>query len=491
VKILQPQFEGQTKTKLGNSEVKSFVESMVNESLAAYLEENPRIAKVVVGKAVDAARAREAARKARDLTRRKSALDSGGLPGKLADCQEKDPEKAELYLVEGDSAGGSAKQGRDRSFQAILPLRGKILNVQRARLNKVLSNQEILLLIQALGAGIDQDLDLEKLRYHRVIIMTDADVDGSHIRTLLLTFFHGHYRELIERGYLYIAQPPLFRLKRGKDEVYLKDEAELTRALIQQACHDAVVVVGEKQRPIEADELQVFVERLEELGAARERLLMRYPEELFKTLLAADIEPLIEGHLFADQAEAAPVIEALDAQDIAHDLVEVARPVETESDDGVSDEAGEGDDAPAPEREVEIAYRCLVDGHDLNALLSSKHYLRTRVLEAELAELSQGPYVLTKGETRVEHDDRWEFVEALKDRGKKGASVQRYKGLGEMNPEQLWETTMDPERRKLLQVRIEDFEAAEEIFDVLMGDVVESRRRFIEVNALEADNIDI
>ena len=486
VKLLQPQFEGQTKTKLGNSEVKSFVETMVNDGLAAYLEENPRVAKVVIGKALEAARAREAARKARDLTRRKSALDSGNLPGKLADCQEKDPEKSELFLVEGDSAGGSAKQGRNRAFQAILPLRGKILNVQRARLNKMLSSEQILLLIQALGAGIDQDLDLSRLRYHKVIIMTDADVDGSHIRTLLLTFFHMHYRELIERGFLYIAQPPLYKVKKGKDERYLKDERSLTNWLIEQASQGTTVTVGPEAEELDESQLKDFVRKLDELIGSRDRLDRLFPSKLVSGLLEADVEPLTGRQLHESEEAAGAAADAVRAAgfDCRVDRVVALETPET-------DEPEEGAEPPEPV-EVEKGWRVVAEGgFDVSLLIASKHYVRVRILERELSAWSSGPFVIAEGDKRDELTDRVELLEELKRRGKKGASVQRYKGLGEMNAEQLWETTMDPSKRQLLQVRIEDSEAAEEIFDILMGDVVEDRRRFIEENALEAENIDV
>ena len=491
VKLLQPQFEGQTKTKLGNSEVKSFVETLVNDSLAAYLEEHPKVAKIVVGKALEAARAREAARKARDLTRRKSALDSGNLPGKLADCQEKDPEKSELFLVEGDSAGGSAKQGRNRAFQAILPLRGKILNVQRARLHKMLASEQILLLIQALGAGIDHELDLEKLRYHKIIIMTDADVDGSHIRTLLLTFFHMHYRELIERGFLYIAQPPLYKVKKHKDERYLKDEQSLTNWLIEQASNGAQVVIGPEAEELDEKRLKDFVRKLDELERSRNRLNRAYPAAVVQALLEADHEPLPGKQLHETQEAAEAVAETVRATGVD---CRVDRVVALQAPAIEPEEPGEPeneDEDPTP-IEIEKGWRIAAQGgFDISLLLGSKHYVRLRILEKDLAKWSSGPFVLVHGETREEHSDRVAFLEALKKRGKKGASVQRYKGLGEMNADQLWETTMDPTVRELLQVRIEDTEASEAIFDILMGDVVEDRRRFIEDNALEAENIDV
>jgi len=488
VKLPQPQFEGQTKAKLGTTEVKSFVEQLVYEKLSAFLDENPRIAKAIVGKTIDAAHAREAARKAREATRRKSALDMAGLPGKLADCQERDPAKAELYLVEGDSAGGTAKQGRNRAYQAILPLRGKILNVQRARLDKVLGNQEILLLVQALGASIGNELDLAKLRYHRVVIMTDADVDGSHIRTLLLTFFHNHFREVIERGYLYIAQPPLYRVKKGKDERYVKDEAELTRLIVQDAATSSTVSVGTPPRPLDARELGEIVRKLEELIQAREMLAKRFPEAVLDALVAASTEPLAGGHPFRSVEQAQAVVDALTKAGIESEISRIEAPPAAAPPAG---ETAEGAAAPRAEAPAVEGFRVRAGATDVNALLSTRRYVRVRVLENDLRASFPAPYVITVADQPASFTDRAKFLEDLKARGQKGWSIQRYKGLGEMNPEQLWETTLDPDKRSLLQVKLEDLEAAEEIFDLLMGDEVEGRRRFIEQNALEVLNLDV
>ncbi len=506
VKLPQPQFEGQTKGKLGTTEVKTFVEQLVYERLSAYFEENPNVARAVVGKVIDAARAREAARKARELTRRKSALDGGGLPGKLADCQERDPAKSELYLVEGDSAGGTAKQGRDRAFQAILPLRGKILNVQRARMDKVLSNQEILLLIQALGTSIGEDFDMGKLRYHKIVVMCDADVDGSHIRTLLLTFFHNHFRTIVENGYLYIAQPPLYRVKKGKDERYVKDEAELTRLIVSEAAANVSVTCGPDGRAVAPADLAEIVKHLEELLRARDVLSRRFPEAILDALVAAGIEPLAGGHPFRSAEQAQRVVDVLATVDIEAEIIEMGDAGNGGGDDetagpngddtGTTD--GEGADGDAgPSRSVRArapadeGFRVMAGEFDVNLLLAARRYVRVRELERDLATSFPGPWAIASGETKAEYADRQIFLDALKARGQKGWSVQRYKGLGEMNPEQLWETTLDPARRSLLQVEIKDPVAADEIFDLLMGDEVVGRRRFIEHNALEALNLDV
>ena len=494
--IPQPQFDSQTKSRLTSIEAKGFVEQLVYEKLTGYLAENPKAARAIIAKTIDAARAREAAKKAREATRRKSALDMAGLPGKLADCQERDPAKAELYLVEGDSAGGTAKQGRNRGHQAILPLRGKILNVQRARLEKVLGNQEILLLVQAMGAGIDTELDLAKLRYHKLIIMCDADVDGSHIRTLLLTFFYNHFREVIDRGYLYIAQPPLYRVKKGKEERYVKDEGDLTRLIVQEAAGAADVTSGDAGRKLDAKELADVVKKLEELLQARERLSRRFPESILDALVAASVEPLAGGQPFRTAEAAQAVADVLAASSIDAEVVRIAaeaRAPEAVTAPGESDADAEADEAAAPALAAPLreGFRVIAGETDVNALLSSRRYLRVRVLENELRAAFPAPWGITAGEERVQHVDRTAFLDDLKARGQKGWSIQRYKGLGEMNPEQLWETTLDPARRTLLQVRLEDIEGADEIFDLLMGDEVEGRRRFIETNALEAFNLDV
>jgi len=470
VKVPNPQFEGQTKGKLGNSEVKGIVESLVNEKLASYLEENPPAARRIVSKVLDAARAREAARKARDLTRRKGALDGAGLPGKLAECQERDPEKCELYLVEGDSAGGSAKQGRDRRFQAVLPLRGKILNVEKARLDKTLASEEIRNIISALGTGVGaDDFDASRLRYHRIIIMCDADVDGSHIRTLLLTFFYRQMKELIERGHLYIAQPPLYRAKHGKSEQYLKDEHALDAYLMQRSVEKRKLRLGDGQE-VEGQRLIQLLERMVAFEKVLDRLVRRgYPPALVERLLEQRVST---ADVFTQQKFLVELIEPLRhgcaeiylEKDDEHGLFEI---VYSEGSNGSARGLRIGDDFVAsPE------YKVLFSTYD------------------SFRNLHKPPMtVVDGGETAIA--TRTELVSHFLGEGKRGLAIQRYKGLGEMNADELWETTMNPERRTLLQVRLEDEEVAENIFTTLMGDAVEPRRQFIEDNALNVRNLDI
>ena len=470
VKVPNPQFEGQTKAKLGNSEVKGIVESLMNERLSAFLEENPPEAKRITGKILDASRAREAARKARDLTRRKGALDGAGLPGKLAECQERNPEKCELYLVEGDSAGGSAKQGRDRAFQAILPLRGKILNVEKARLDKTLSSEEIRNMIAALGTGVGKDdFDAGKLRYHRIIIMCDADVDGSHIRTLLLTFFYRQMKELIERGHLYIAQPPLYKVKHGKAVTYLKDEHALDGFLLARAAENRKVRLASGQE-FEGARLAHLVGKMVTVQKLLDRIEKRaVPRGLVELLLRGRVK---DAEAFTDKER----------------LLEIIRPereagtevfLEWDEEHGVFDikvQAG-GNGHP---REVEV-------GDDF---VASAEYRALYSAYEEIRELDQPPLtVVNGGETTVASRDA--LVAHIVTEGKKGMTIARYKGLGEMNADELWETTMDPATRTLLQVRLEDDEVAENIFTTLMGDAVEPRRQFIEENALNVRNLDI
>ncbi|MGE0452930.1 MAG: DNA topoisomerase (ATP-hydrolyzing) subunit B [Vicinamibacteria bacterium] len=470
VKVPNPQFEGQTKGKLGNSEVKGIVESLVNEKLGAFLEETPALARRIVAKIVDAARAREAARKARDLTRRKGALDGAGLPGKLAECQERNPELCELYLVEGDSAGGSAKQGRDRRFQAILPLRGKILNVEKARLDKTLAFEEIRNIIAALGTGVGaDDFDAGKLRYHRIILMCDADVDGSHIRTLLLTFFYRQMKELIERGHLFIAQPPLYKAKHGKSERYLKDEHALEAYLMERAVENRKLRLASGQL-VEGARLVKLLERLVAYGRLL-RLVERKgtPRAIPELLLKGGVK-LPEA--FSDKARLLEVIKPLrDAgtdvvleKDEEHGLFEIVVPV---GQNGHTREVRVGDDfVTTPE------YKALYSAHE------------------DLRETMTPPLtVLDGGEREVASGQ--ELVEHILAEGRRGLAIQRYKGLGEMNADELWETTMNPESRTLLQVRLEDDEVAENIFTTLMGDAVEPRRQFIEENALNVRNLDV
>ena len=473
VKVREPQFEGQTKTKLGNSEVKGFVESLLNDKLGSYFEEHPADAKKIAQKSVEASRAREAARKARELTRRKSALDSGTLPGKLADCQERDPEKSELFLVEGDSAGGSAKQGRDRRTQAILPLRGKILNVEKARFDKMLSSQEIRLLLSALGASVGkEDNDLSKLRYHKIIIMTDADVDGSHIRTLLLTFLYRQLPGIIESGYLCIAQPPLYKVRKGKNDVYLKDDAELNDFLVGLGIQH--VRVG----TLEGESLKTWVKNFLHLRHLLDLLERRGRDRTVVTaLLGHDV---LTPEAFGDRAVLQRVAEN----------VQAASEERTSFDVQTDPTLG--------------GYRILAT-QQLNGSGQTRAFDRGFVESAEAVEIKRllaaltniGPGPFTFSEKKNEKEDattlntRDEILDTILARSRKGIDVQRYKGLGEMNPEQLWETTMDPAARSLMQVRIEDAYEADEIFSTLMGDEVEPRRKFISDNALAVKNLDV
>ena len=470
VKVPNPQFEGQTKGKLGNSEVKGIVESLVNEKLGAWLEEHPPVAKRIVQKIIEAARAREAARKARDLTRRKGALDGAGLPGKLAECQERNPELCELYLVEGDSAGGSAKQGRDRRFQAILPLRGKILNVEKARLDKTLASEEIRNIIAALGTGVGKDdFDVTRLRYHRIIIMCDADVDGSHIRTLLLTFFYRQMKELIERGHLYIAQPPLYKAAWAKHERYLKDDHELDAFLMERAVEKRRVRVAGGQE-IDGPRLVRLLGRVSAYGKLLGIIEKRgTPRVLVEELLRQGV---MGPEAFRDKETLRSVIRP--AREAGFDVA-----LENDEEHGVFEIVlTRGQNGQARETRVGDAF------------VGSPEYKTLYAAWDEFRDLHAGPLVLVDGgETPVEGPQALS-ARILAD-GKKGISIQRYKGLGEMNAEQLWESTMNPETRALLQVRLEDEEVTENIFTTLMGDAVEPRRQFIEENALNVRNLDI
>ncbi len=470
VKVPNPQFEGQTKAKLGNSEVKGVVETALNEFLSRHFEENPPVARAIIGKVVEAARAREAARKARELTRRKSALDGDSLPGKLADCQERDPAKCELFLVEGDSAGGSAKQGRDRKFQAILPLRGKILNVEKARLDKILSNNEVRTIITALGAGAGQeDTDLEKLRYHKAIIMTDADVDGSHIRTLLLTLFYRHFPQLVERGHVYVAQPPLYRVSKGKEEHYIGTEEELTGFFVERAVAAYTVTIPALKKTYKGADLTRALETLQRYERLLTRLARKgYTEELLVFLFGAGL--CRETFSSLDGAEALRAkVRALGFEtgelrfDEEHSLYEFIA-------------TSEQNPHPAPVN---------------HALHHASEFLTARALHEKLKDFDRPPFRLRNGDGEMEVSDRRALLHELLGAVKAKHHVQRYKGLGEMNPEQLWRTTMDPSKRRLLQVRIEDAGEADVLFSVLMGDAVEPRRKFIEDNALNVTNLDI
>ena len=467
VKIPQPQFEGQTKTKLGNSEVKGYVESMLNEKLAVYLEENPQMAKRILEKSIDAARAREAARKARELTRRKGALEIGTLPGKLADCQEKDPALCELFLVEGDSAGGSAKQGRDRKYQAILPLKGKILNVEKARFDKMLASQEIRTLISALGTSIGKDdFDMAKLRYHRIIIMTDADVDGSHILTLLLTFFFRQMMELIERGYLYIAQPPLYKIKRGRKEQYLKNEAALNSYLLEEGTEEMTLKLGSDERMYRGKQIIPILTQLIDYNALFDKVVKKgINEQLLRMFLKCGIKNGME--------------------EIADLVLHLPR----------LKEAFPDTDYQAQEGSILFSFgniRVRVDQQVFGIINSYEYGMLAESYKRVNAVIGSAPAVIYAEEKQLFETERQEeILPFFMDTAKKGLYIQRYKGLGEMNPEQLWETTMHQENRVLLQVKIEDAVAAEEIFTVLMGDQVEPRRDFIEQNALNVSNLDI
>jgi len=483
IKIPQPEFEGQTKTKLGTSEVRGLVENLLYEQLGDYLEENPNTARPIMAKVLDAARARVAARKARDLARRKGALSDHSLPGKLADCQERDPSKAEIFIVEGDSAGGTAKQGRSRETQAILPLRGKILNVERARLDKMLSSQEIQAIIAAIGCGIGEDFDVEKARYHKVVIMTDADVDGSHIRTLLLTFFFRQMRELIERGYLYIAQPPLFKVKKGKSERYIKDERTLEEHLLDLALASVVVLPAGTEDPLPAARLRRLLECASFYRTILERLALRRLDE--RIVDAAVTARMPQQGELADEAglleRVAPALEARFAV-----IAGGEEPVAWSTSE---DPEHRGYRLVAETRRAGVFYETAIG----TELLRSPDFQRLAELGAELAEIGSAPFRLLRG-ADAEPEEVPTPVALLKrllEVGEKGLSIQRYKGLGEMNPDQLAETTMEPGSRTLLQVRIEDAVEADDAFTTLMGDDVEPRREFIERYALDVQNLDI
>jgi DNA gyrase subunit B len=475
VKVPDPKFSSQTKDKLVSSEVRPVVESVMTEALGAWFEEHPAEAKAIVQKIAEAAAAREAARKARELTRRKGALDMASLPGKLADCQERDPAKSELFLVEGDSAGGSAKQGRDRGFQAVLPLRGKILNVERARFDKMLSSQEIGTLITALGTGIGRDdFDIGKLRYHKVIIMTDADVDGAHIRTLLLTFFYRQMPALIDGGYLYIAQPPLYKVKRGHSEQYLKDQRAFEDYLIQGGTDDALLALGSGEEIAGAD-LRQIVEKARAAAGILDGLHSRYARFVVEQ---AAIAGALDPKALADQARAEDL-----AARIAARLDTLSEETERGWAGAVTDEGG-----LIFTREV----RGVKEAHTIDrALIASADARKLNRLTPHFAETYATTATLRRKGVETPVHGPVSLLDAVYEAGRKGISMQRYKGLGEMNPEQLWETTLDMTVRTLLQVKISELDEADEIFSKLMGDVVEPRREFIQENALAVANLDV
>lgn len=471
LKLSNPQFEGQTKTKLGNSEVKGIVESIVNEQLSIYFEEHPSIAKKIIEKIHEAARAREAARKAREIARRKGILESSSLPGKLADCQARDPGEAEIFFVEGDSAGGSAKQARDRRIQAVLPLKGKILNVEKARFDKILKSNEIGYMIACLGTGVEgSDFNLEKLRYHKVIIMTDADVDGSHIRTLLMTFFFRQMPQLIEKGHLYVAQPPLYKLSRGKSSRYILDESEFQQFLLQRITDEFELKADKKKSSLKGLELKKFYKNIN----ARRNIIQALEKKNLPYFLSRILleNGLVNEDFMRDKSKMEKIKNILKEKDLKAGL-------KRDEEHGVY--------------ELSVAFR--VNGMTLVShvdkdLINSPRYQSLVKINQELKDIQPPFKVVSNGES-IELENEARLLEYLQEQAKKGLSIQRYKGLGEMTPHQLWETTMDPENRSLVQVSIQDAVEADRIFNILMGGEVESRRNFIEQNALEAQNLDI
>jgi len=487
IRIKSPQFEGQTKTKLGNSEVKGLVESLINEKLSIFLEENPSTARKIIGKAIDASRARDAAKRARDLARKQGALVDSTLPGKLADCQVSDPSERELFIVEGDSAGGSAKQGRDRKFQAILPLKGKILNVEKARFDKILRSEEIKNIITALGTGVGQEeYNIEKIRYHKTIIMTDADVDGSHIRTLLLTFFYRHMPEMIDNGYLYIAQPPLFKVGKGKKSTYLKNEKELNDQILKRTCDKKNVKFGEKEEILSEHNLYIFMANLSEyfsiISKFKERGII---SDLIETLFKEEVE---NKEFLQDKQKMLALKDILNKNN--YNVSEIT----------FNNERDIYEMTVAPSFEKQNELRSVELLSNIKMLKISRNFIYSNdfqkglILSKGILKNDKPPFFIFSKEDEkdaVQIDDKEQLLAYFINEGKKGLGIQRYKGLGEMNPDQLWETTMNPDKRTLLQVRVEDAVETDEIFTVLMGEQVEPRREFIHDNALEVSMLDI
>ncbi len=473
--IPDPQFEGQTKTKLGNSDVKGLVEQILNENLSAYFEENPSVGKKIVAKAIEAARAREAARKAKELTRRKSFLEDTTLPGKLADCQERDPEKAELFIVEGESAGGSAKQARDRRFQAILPLKGKILNVEKARFDKILSSEEIRTLVATLGTGIGkEDFDISKLRYSRIIIMTDADVDGAHIRTLLLTFFFRQMTPLIEKGVVYIAQPPLYRMKKGESVIYLKDDAELNSFLMKEGLK-SLKIMGKGGKPLSVSTVETIFKLVREIDTFN---------QFFKR--KGHIQDVLCYFCGLKDFNEKTLKNEKSLEKIIKDAKTALSPLKPEF-YIKEDKEHKCWSLHIFTFENGIKKETVID----HSIVTSPEFLEMRARLTKLEEIAPSPFTVLKGDEKIECPNHHSILQIITEEGRKGVTIQRYKGLGEMNPEQLWETTMDPEKRVLKNLTIEDAIKSDELFSVLMGDVVEPRKEFIETHALEVVNLDI
>ncbi|MBU4184856.1 MAG: DNA topoisomerase (ATP-hydrolyzing) subunit B [Proteobacteria bacterium] len=488
VRIKSPQFEGQTKTKLGNSEVKGLVESLVNEKLSIFLEENPNIAKKIITKAADAARVRDAARRARDLARNKGSLIDSTLPGKLADCQASDSSERELFLVEGDSAGGSAKQGRDRKFQAILPLKGKILNVEKARFDKILKSEEIKNMITALGTGVGkEEYDIKKIRYHKVIIMTDADVDGSHIRTLLLTFFYRQMPEIVNSGYLYIAQPPLFKVGKGKSAMYLKDETEFNDYILKRACNNKIIKFGDERNRLKDHSLYVFIGNLSEYFAYIQKLELRGINlDLAEQLIKEGVE---DKKFLKDKEKMLQLKNALREKGYFTGELDF------------NEERGLYEFNVSPgEEKTKNGFIINLSGKDIKQvkigrdLVYSSIFQKSMVIGKKIFKYDKPPFfVFSKDSDKdpLRFEDKKSLLAYLIEEGRRGTSVQRYKGLGEMNPDQLWETTMNPGKRILLQVKVEDAVEADQLFTILMGEEVEPRREFIQNNALEVSTLDI